>query len=80
MMTTLRRLTCRIGVIAAIAMSFIVMPAKAQTDAQFSQYYEVPTFYNPGAVGQTDLLRIRGGARMQWVGICLLYTSDAADD
>lgn len=69
MMTTLRRLTCRIGVIAAIAMSFIVMPAKAQTDAQFSQYYEVPTFYNPGAVGQTDLLRIRGGARMQWVGI-----------
>ena len=54
MMTTLRRLTCRIGVIAAIAMSFIVMPAKAQTDAQFSQYYEVPTFYNPGAVGQTD--------------------------
>ncbi len=43
--------------------------AAAQTDAQFSQYYEVPTFYNPAAIGSTDLLRIRGGARLQWVGI-----------
>lgn len=41
----------------------------AQTDAQFSQYYEVPTYYNPAAIGQTDYLRIRGGARLQWVGI-----------
>ncbi len=43
--------------------------ALAQTDAQFSQYYEIPTFYNPAAVGSTEYLRIRGGARLQWVGI-----------
>lgn len=43
--------------------------SEAQTDAQFSQYYEVPTYYNPAAVGQTDLLKIRGGMKLQWVGI-----------
>lgn len=49
----------------------VTMPgvATAQNDAQFSQYYEVPSFFNPAAIGQTDFLRIRGGMRMQWVGI-----------
>lgn len=47
----------------------VAVKAPAQTDAQLSQYYEVPTYYNPAAIGQTDLLRIRGGARLQWVGI-----------
>ena len=42
---------------------------KAQSDAQFSQYYEVPSFYNPAAIGRTDFVRLRGGARLQWVGI-----------
>lgn len=41
----------------------------AQSDAQFSQYFEVPNYYNAAAIGTTDLLRIRGGARLQWVGI-----------
>ena len=43
----------------------------AQTDAQISQYWAVPTFYNPAAAGSGagDMLRIRGGARLQWVGI-----------
>ena len=45
------------------------IPVAAQTDAQFSQYYEVPSFYNPSAIGQSDFIRIRGGMRMQWVGI-----------
>lgn len=43
--------------------------AAAQADVQFSQYYEVPSYYNPSAIGLTDFLRIRGGMRMQWVGI-----------
>ncbi|MDE6438115.1 MAG: PorP/SprF family type IX secretion system membrane protein, partial [Muribaculaceae bacterium] len=43
--------------------------ARAQSDAQFSQYYEVPNYYNPAATGTTDLLKIRAGMRMQWVGI-----------
>ncbi len=43
--------------------------AEAQVDAQFTQYFEVPTYYNPAAIGSIDFLRIRGGSRMQWVGI-----------
>ncbi len=52
-----------------LAMLTGALPVLGQTDAQFSQYYEVPTFYNPAAVGSTDFLRIRGGGRLQWVGI-----------
>lgn len=43
--------------------------ASAQVDAQFTQYYEVPAYYNAAAIGTTDYIRIRGGSRMQWVGI-----------
>lgn len=43
--------------------------AFAQVDAQFTQYYEVPNYYNPGAIGITDFLRLRAGSRMQWTGI-----------
>lgn len=41
----------------------------AQTDPLLSQHYAVPTLYNPAAAGSTDWLRIRGGARLQWVGV-----------
>lgn len=41
----------------------------AQTATNVSQYYEVPSYYNPSAIGNTDFIRIRGGARLQWVGI-----------
>ena len=41
----------------------------AQTDPLLSQHYAVPSFYNPAAAGSTDLLRLRAGGRMQWVGI-----------
>lgn len=55
----------------AVAVAVILLPAgvSAQTDPQFSQYYEVPTFYNPAAVGLSDFVTIRGGTRLQWVGI-----------
>lgn len=43
--------------------------AKAQVDAQFTQYWAVPTYYNPAATGDIDYVRIVGGTRMQWVGI-----------
>ncbi len=41
----------------------------AQSATNVSQYYEVPSYYNPSAIGNTDFIRIRGGARLQWVGI-----------
>lgn len=50
-------------------MSLAAVESWAQVDGQFTQYYAVPTYYNAGATGQTDFLRIRGGARLQWMGI-----------
>jgi type IX secretion system PorP/SprF family membrane protein len=61
--------TRSIRLILALLMTLTTLAVDAQTDAQFSQYYEVPTFYNPAAIGSTDYIRVRGGARLQWVGI-----------
>lgn len=52
-----------------LAMMPAALAGSAQTDVALSQFYEVPSFYNPSAVGNTDFLRIRGGGRLQWVGI-----------
>ncbi len=43
--------------------------ARAQTDLMLSHYFDVPSFYNPAAIGINDNLTIRGLGRMQWVGI-----------
>ena len=48
---------------------FWAAPAHAQADAIFTQYWAIPTLLNPAATGDTDYLRIRGGARLQWLGI-----------
>lgn len=48
---------------------FPAFRSAAQADAQFTQYWAVPTYYNPAAVGSSDYVRIRGGFKMQWVGI-----------
>ena len=56
-------------VLSLVAAAGISAAGHAQSDAQFTQYYVVPTYYNPAAVGQTDYVKIRGGARLQWVGI-----------
>ena len=44
-------------------------PARAQSDAQLTQYWAVPAYYNPAATGTSDFVRIRGAARLQWIGI-----------
>ena len=41
----------------------------AQVDAQLTQYWAVPAYYNPAATGNTDFIHITGGSRLQWVGI-----------
>ncbi len=52
-----------------MAVMLVPLVAAAQTDAQLTQYFAMPTYYNPAAVGDTDYIRLRGAARMQWVGI-----------
>lgn len=41
----------------------------AQTDPTLTQYFQAPSFLNPADAGATDLLRLRGGSRLQWLGI-----------
>ena len=43
--------------------------AHAQFDTQLSQYWATPSYYNPAATGTNDFLNIRGGTRLQWLGI-----------
>lgn len=52
-----------------VIISLLHQNATAQVDAQFTQYYAIPTYYNPAATGTTDYLRLRGGTRLQWMGI-----------
>lgn len=66
-MASLTRIIRILAVAAALLAG--AAAARAQMDAQFSQYYEVPAYYNPAAAGVTDYLRVRGGTRIQWVGI-----------
>ncbi|MDE7462191.1 MAG: PorP/SprF family type IX secretion system membrane protein [Muribaculaceae bacterium] len=62
-------LTAMLTAIFASAMMLIPEEASAQAEAQLTQYWAVPTYYNPAATGSTDYLRIRGGAKLQWLGI-----------
>lgn len=55
--------------LALVVVAVMTIESSGQTDPQFSQYYEVPSFYNPAATGLTDFIRIRGGMRLQWAGI-----------
>ncbi|MDE5814053.1 MAG: PorP/SprF family type IX secretion system membrane protein, partial [Muribaculaceae bacterium] len=57
--------------IAVVLGLFSLLPsgAWAQSDPLYTQAWALPTLYNPAAAGSTDWLRIRGAARMQWVGI-----------
>ncbi|MCM1319556.1 MAG: PorP/SprF family type IX secretion system membrane protein [Muribaculaceae bacterium] len=58
--------------ILILSLIVIAAPLAGQgqnAEALFSQYYQLPTLYNAAATGSTDYLRIRGGARLQWIGI-----------
>ena len=48
---------------------FAAPRANAQNDAMFTQYWALPTYYNPAATGTIDFIRVRGGAKLQWIGI-----------
>ncbi|MEZ3518969.1 MAG: type IX secretion system membrane protein PorP/SprF [Muribaculaceae bacterium] len=63
------RLRLRRMAAAAAMLTAAVQAAHAQADAQLTQYWATPAYYNPAATGTTDYVRIRGGAKLQWLGI-----------
>lgn len=64
----MKRIFRNIIVLVAMMLMF-VFDMQGQVDAQLSQYWAIPTYYNAGASGSSDYLRIKGGARLQWLGI-----------
>ena len=67
--TISRYLAPALRVAVLIAAALCPLALKAQTDQQFTQYYQVPSLYNPAAIASTDNIRVRLGGRLQWVGI-----------
>lgn len=61
------QIKARVLLLAVLMMSMLTI--YGQNDVQMTQYWAVPSLYNAGATGTTDYLRIRGGARLQWIGI-----------
>lgn len=64
-----RNLYCWIITAVVVLALNVTLPAGAQGDAMFTQYWAMPTYYNPAATGSIDFIRIRGGAKLQWLGI-----------
>lgn len=64
----MKRVVSRIVIVAVVVILF-GLEMHGQVDAQLSQYWAMPTYYNAGASGSTDYLRINAGARLQWLGI-----------
>ena len=54
-----------------LILTLAVLPAAmvAQTEPVLTDYFRVPSFFNPAAAGDTDFIRLRAGSRMQWLGI-----------
>ncbi|MCH5235300.1 MAG: PorP/SprF family type IX secretion system membrane protein [Muribaculaceae bacterium] len=38
-------------------------------DVMLTQHWAMPTLLNPAATGDIDFIRVRGGARLQWLGM-----------
>lgn len=57
------------SIIFSVVATVATATAVAQTDMQFTQYWAVQNYYNPGAIGTTDNIQIKLGSRLQWVGI-----------
>lgn len=57
------------AILVVMLISAVQSTVYAQDDVQFTQYWAVPSYYNPAATGEIDFVRIRGGARLQWLGI-----------
>lgn len=55
--------------ILSVLLSLAAAGSAQDMDALLSHYWAMPTLYNSAATGNTDLLRIRGDARLQWLGI-----------
>ena len=50
-------------------MAAIPQITNAQIDAQLTQYWALPSYYNPSSIGNVDFIHITAGSKLQWLGI-----------
>ena len=55
--------------ILACAIIFAKSQLSAQVDAQFTHFADIPGYYNPAAIGNSDFINVHLVSRLQWVGI-----------
>lgn len=60
-----------VWVVAIIVTLLGIVPAMARDrdEMLLTQYYEIPSLYNPAAIGITDMIRLRATGRFQDVGV-----------
>lgn len=64
----MKKLTIGYYLLIATAFLFFTQTAKAQFDAQFSQYWATTNYYNPAYAGQTDKLNVATSYSQQLSG------------
>lgn len=52
-----------------LVLAALSFDAKAQVDAQLTQYWAVPSYYNPSSIGNVDYVHITAGSKLQWLGV-----------
>lgn len=50
-------------------MGSVQFKASAQMDAQLTQYWALPSYYNPSSIGNVDFIHITAGSKLQWLGV-----------
>lgn len=68
-MTTRQPLTRLIALALLLLAAAGAVAVRAQVDAQYTQYFNTQTYYDPAAAGNLDAIHITLGGRAQWVGI-----------
>ncbi len=53
----------------ALLLASLHFKAVAQIDAQLTQYWALPSYYNPSSIGNVDFIHITAGSKLQWLGI-----------
>ena len=54
---------------AIMVLAALSFKAEAQIDAQLTQYWAVPSYYNPSSIGNVDFIHITAGSKLQWIGV-----------
>ena len=59
----------KFAVAMVLILALLPFKAHAQIDAQLTQYWALPSYYNPSSIGNVDFIHITAGSKLQWIGV-----------